>query len=249
MTITVDRTGFSPLDRGALFFAAVAIGVAVSPIMVQVGTSGWVVMAAAILVFSGTGELAYASVIASGGGLGPALAASLLVSSRFALLAMSMNNRWPTTRLERILIAHYASEPAVAAALEAAPRGQGAARTAFWQLAFWMAVGWILGSGVGLVIGSLVKNIKTIGLDAVFPSTFVAAILTAMRRPDTSTAALLGGVAAVALTPVLPAGMPVLLAALAAPVALFTPDRPWAPRRSPPRSRRHGQPPPTGGAS
>src|SRR4051812_47520635 len=70
--------GFTPLDLGALLLASIAIGVAVSAIMTDVGTSPWVVMAAAALAYSGTGELAYASVISSGGTMVPALAAALL---------------------------------------------------------------------------------------------------------------------------------------------------------------------------
>lgn len=218
--------GFSGLDLAALFLAALAIGVAVSPIMVEAGTPGWVVMAACCLAYSGTGELAYASVIVSGGGLGPALVASLLVSSRFGLLAMSMTNRWSAPLWERVGIAHFASEPSVAAAIEAAPRGPAAARRAFWQLSIWMAIGWVVGSALGLVLGNVVGDIRSIGLDAVFPATFVGAIVNAFRRQDTTVAAALGATAALALTPFLPAGLPVLIAALAAPVALMAPSRP-----------------------
>src|SRR5690242_11069916 len=94
--------GFRTSDLAALLLASVAIGIAVSAIMTDVGTSGPVVMGASALAYSGTGELAYASVIASGGGLAPASVAALLVSSRFGLLAMSMRNRWPAPLWERI---------------------------------------------------------------------------------------------------------------------------------------------------
>jgi predicted branched-subunit amino acid permease len=218
--------GFTPLDLGAMVVASIAIGVAVSAIMTEVGTSWWVVMAAATFAYSGTGELAYASVVSSGGGLAPALAAALLVSSRFGLLAMSMTNRWPASRLERVGVAHVASEPAVAAALDAAPHGPRAARRAFWQLAFWLAVGWVAGSALGLLLGDIVGDTRRIGLDAVFPASFVGAVVASFRRLDTAAAALGGGVVAVALTPFFPAGGPVLLAALVAPLALALAPRP-----------------------
>jgi predicted branched-subunit amino acid permease len=218
--------GFKPTDLAALLVASLAIGIAVSAIMTDVGTAPWVVMAAATFAYSGTGELAYASVISSGGTMVPALVAALLVSSRFGLLAMSMANRWPASRLERVGIAHVASEPAVAAAIEAGGAGPRAARRAFWQLAFWLALGWVIGSGLGLLLGDVVGDTKRIGLDAVFPASFVGAVVISFRRLDTAAAALGGGVAAVALTPFLPAGAPILVAALAAPLALLLPPRP-----------------------
>ena len=219
-------------EIAALLVASVASGIAVSPIMVDVGTPEWVVMAACLLAYSGTGERAYASVIASGGSLGPALAAGLLVSSRFGLLAMSMTGRWVAPTWERVAIAHFASEPSVAAALNAAPRGPAAARRAYWQLALWMAVGWVVGSAIGLLVGNAVGDIRTIGLDAVFPASFVGALVAAMRRLDSATAAVLGAATALALTPVLPPGLPVLVAALSAFVAMAYPARPLWKRKA-----------------
>src|SRR6478609_9291145 len=185
------KGGFKPTDLAALLVASIAIGIAVSAIMTDVGTAPWVVMAAAALAYSGTGELAYASVISSGGTMAPALAAALLVSSRFGLLAMSMANRWPASRLERVGIAHVASEPAVAAAIEAGDTiGPRAARRAYWQIATWLAAGWVIGSGLGLLLGDVLGDTKRVGLDAVFPASFVGAVVLSLRRLDTAAAAI-----------------------------------------------------------
>ena len=219
--------GFKPLDLGALLFASTAIGVAVTSIMQDVGTSGWVIMAGCMFAFSGTGEVAYASVIATGGGMTPALVAAMLVSSRFGLLAMSMTGRWKAPWWERIGVAHFASEVAVAAAIDNAPNGERAARRAFWQLALCTSAGWVIGSALGLGLGDIVGDTKRIGLDAVFPASFVGAVVNGLRRQDSAVAVVLGAVAAMALTPVLPSGVPVLIAAGASLVALAAPSRPW----------------------
>lgn len=216
-----------PVDLGTLLLASAAIGVAVTTIMRDVDTPAWVVMAAATLAYSGTGEVAYASVVATGGGLVPALVAAMLVSSRFGLLAMSMAGRWPASLWERMAVAHFASEVAVAAALTAAPQGRQAARRAFWQLALCTSAGWVIGSGLGLVLGDVIGDTRRIGLDVVFPASFVGAVVNSLRRTDSATAVVLGATAALALTPVLPAGLPVLCAAAGALVALAVPARTW----------------------
>ncbi len=212
-------------DLAALAVASVAVGVAVSAIMSDIGTSDAVIMAAAILAFSGTGELAYASVIASGGGLAPAVGAALLVSSRFGLLAMSMAKRWPAPAWERAAMAHITGEAQVAAALVAPD--PAAARRAYWQVALAMSGGWVVGSALGLLLGNVIGDTKAIGLDAVFPASLIAVVVGALRRRDTSAAAALGAVIALALTPFTPGGVPILVASVASVVALAVPATAW----------------------
>lgn len=216
-------------DGLALLIASIMIGVAVTASMTEIGSSWWVVQAAATFAYSGTGELAYASVIGSGGGTVAALTAAMLVSARFGLLAMSMKGRWPAWLLERIGIAHTASEPAVAAVI-AAGEDRVAARRSYWALVLWMNGGWIAGTALGLVLGNVVGDTRVIGLDVVFPASFVGAVVSSLRRQDSALAALGGAAVALSLTPLLPAGLPLLAAAGAGVVALRLPAEPLRPR-------------------
>ena len=50
-----------------------------------------------------------------------------------------------------------------------------------------------------------------LGVDAAYPAALVALLLPSLRRADARRAGLLGGAVAVAVTPWLPAGLPVLL--------------------------------------
>lgn len=215
-------------DLAALAVASIAVGIAVSAIMSGIGTSDAVIMAAAVLAFSGTGELAYASVIASGGGLVPAVVSALLVSSRFGLLAMSMAKRWPAPWWERAALAHITGEAQVAAALVAPD--PPAARRAYWQVALAMSGGWVIGSGLGLLLGNVIGNTRAIGLDAVFPASLIAVVVSALRRRDTAAAAGLGAVIALVLTPFTPGGVPILAASAASIVALAVPAQGWGRR-------------------
>ena len=219
-----ERGGISNLDITAMFISATIIGIAVAPIMVDVGTPKWVVLAAAFFAWSGTGEVAYASVIESGGSTIAAWVASMLVSSRFALLALSLKGRWQASTLERVGMYQYASEVAVANAIDQEHRlGSQAARRVFWQLAVPMASGWFIGSVLGLLLGNVVGDTRQIGLDVVFPASFIGTVVSGFQRRDSAVAVCGGLTAAIGLSPFLPAGLPILIAALTALVALLVP--------------------------
>ncbi len=216
-----DRGGIGWFDQAAMFASAAMIGVAVASIMTDIGTPGWVIIMASATSWAGTGEVAYASVISTGGGPPAALAAGWLVCSRFSLLCMSMKDRWPASTVERVGAYHYASEVAVAAAIDRGTRiGTAASRRAFWQLVMPMAAGWFLGSILGVALGNIVGDTRQIGLDAVFPASFIGSVVNGLTRRDSAVAVIGGAGAAIALTPVLPAGGPVLVASGAALLAL-----------------------------
>ena len=221
-TSSPPPAGLRAVDVAALFAATMAVGVTVSAIMVDIGTSAWVVILASVTAFSGSGELAFAAVKLSGGSTAAGLVSALLVSSRFGLLAMSIANRWPMGVLERIAAMQISGEPAVAAAITA--RDPASARRLYWQIALAMAVGWVAGSILGVGVGNVIGDTRAIGLDAVFPAVLLSTVTASLRRQPSAVAAVLGGLVAVVLVPVAPAGVPFLAAALAALVAAKVPD-------------------------
>ena len=108
-------------------------------------------------------------------------------------------------------------------------------RAAFWTCGLSLFGAWNVAVLLGVLAGSVVRNTNAFGLDATFPAVLIALALPALAELRTRVSAGTGAVIAVALTPVLPAGLPVL-AALA---GLATG---WRPRR---RSTAHPAPPPT----
>ena len=230
-----DSTWLRPADIAALGAASMAIGITVSALMTKIGTSSAVVLIASVTAFSGSGELAFASVMLAGGSTAAGLISALLVSSRFGLMAMSIANRWPMRTWEKIAAMQISGEPAVAAAITA--RDPASARRVYWQIALAMGGGWVAGTVLGVVLGNVIGDIRKIGLDAVFPAVLLGTVAAALRNRDTAVAAVLGGLIAVVLVPIAPAGLPFLLAALAALVASRVPSRrlrwPAAPRDTP----------------
>jgi predicted branched-subunit amino acid permease len=71
---------------------------------------------------------------------------------------------------------------------------------------------WQTGSLVGALAGSVIEDTDRYGLDAAFPAIILALVLPSLRDPTSRNPALVGAVVAVACTPFLPVGLPVLLA-------------------------------------
>ena len=78
----------------------------------------------------------------------------------------------------------------------------------------------MLTTAVG-ALGGEALDVRALGLDVAFPASFLALMGPALRTPTGRRVGLVAGVVAVALTPLLPAGLPILVAGLVAvPVGL-----------------------------
>jgi predicted branched-subunit amino acid permease len=73
------------------------------------------------------------------------------------------------------------------------------------------------------VVGALLVSdvdVHKFGLDALFPTFFLALLLAELREPRARPVAALGGIIAFALVPIAPAGVPILAASVAALLGL-----------------------------
>jgi predicted branched-subunit amino acid permease len=79
---------------------------------------------------------------------------------------------------------------------------------------------WVTGTVAGVLVGGV--DIEALGLDAVFPAFFLALLIGELRKGTRTSlgVALAGGALALALVPVSPVGVPVLLASGTALVGL-----------------------------
>jgi hypothetical protein len=85
-------------------------------------------------------------------------------------------------------------------------------RAAFWTCGLALFAIWNVSVLLGVLAGSVVRNTNAFGLDATFPAVVIALALPALADLRTRFSAGTGAVIAVALMPVLPAGLPVLAA-------------------------------------
>lgn len=165
------------------------------------------------LVFTGASQLAAVSVIDAGGSGAAAVGSALLLAARNALYGPVVARLLPTRWLPKAGASHFVIDETTAmAAIQA---DDADARDAFWWTALWLWSLWNVGSIAGALLGAVIGEPEAWGLDAAFPAAFVALLAPHLRHRPGQVAALLGAALAVAATPIAPAGVPLLVAALA----------------------------------
>lgn len=203
----VDRATLR--DVAALAIAATVIGVSFGAIAVAAGLPGPLVMAMSVLVFAGGAQFLAVGLLAAGSPVG-ALLGGLLLNARhlpFGLaVADAVGHRWPA----RLAGSHLLIDESVAFALaQPDPRRR---RAAYWLVGVTLFVTWNAGTIAGIMLGGAVADPAVFGLDAAFPAGLLALLWPSLRDSTARNVALTGVAVALLTTPLLPAGVPVLLA-------------------------------------
>ncbi|MGS2618373.1 AzlC family ABC transporter permease [Micromonospora sp. LZ34] len=215
---TVQRTA----DRGvlrdvaAIGAAMIAVGASFGAVAVAAGLPGWATVAMSVVVFAGGAQFMAVGLVAAGSPLAAVLA-GLLLNARHLPFGLTLGDSFGPRRWHRLLGSHLMTDEATAFAL-ARPAGP-ARRRAFWLAGVLFFVTWNVGTVLGVLAGGAVGDPAALGLDAAFPAGLIALLLPTLRDRDTRRMALAGAALAVLTTPLLPAGLPVLLA-LAGPALL-----------------------------
>lgn len=218
-------------DVAALIAAASIIGVSFGAIAVAAGLSAWVVIAMSVLIFAGGSQFMALGMLAAGSPAGAALG-GLLLNARhlpfgFAVTGV-VGQRWPA----RLLGAHLMIDESVAFAL--AQTDPARRRAAYWLTGGGLFLAWNIGTVAGVALGTAAGDPATLGLDAAFPAGLMALVLPSLRDPVARRVALVGAAVAVLATPLLPPGLPVLLA-LVGLVAALVGRRPVPPGEAGPQ--------------
>ena len=176
---------------------------------------GAVVMSA--IVFAGSAQFAAISIITGGGGVGAAVGAAALMNSRFLPMGIALA---PSLRGGPLLRA-LQGQTVVDASWVMANEGEGHfdRHFLFGATAAQYAT-WLGGTAAGALGGGALGDPQALGLDAIFPAFFLALLLPELRDERSRAVALAGALIALALVPLAPAGVPVLVASVAALVGL-----------------------------
>ena len=202
----------------ASLLLGISFGVLARPVM---GAAAAIVMS--VIVFAGSAQFAALAVLSAGGGAVAAIVAGVLLNLRFVPMGIAIA---PSLRHGAWLRAAR-GQALVDASWALSSRGHGRFDVDFLLGATAIQYpAWVLGTVAGALAGSAIGNPNALGLDAIFPAFFLGLLVGELRRPAARPVALLGAVIALALTPLAPAGVPIIAAALAALLGLRPVSRP-----------------------
>jgi len=215
-------------ERRAIVVNAAGVGIAVAAYGVSFGaiavTGGLTVLQTqflSALMFTGGSQFALVGVLIAGGGAASAVATSVMLGFRNAFYALAMAPVLKVHGLRRLIAAQLTIDESTAMAVGRSVEHDGgrASRLAFWATGISVFVFWNLATLLGAAGANALGDPKVWGLDAAIPAGFIALVWPRLNDRRSWTIGLTAAAVALALTPFLRPGVPVLLTAVVAVVA------------------------------
>lgn len=162
--------------------------------------------------FAGSAQFAVSSILGAGGGTFAAIAAAVLLNTRYAPISISVARLFHGPRLRRLA----ESQLIVDESWALSSRGGGRFdRRLLLGAGLLLYASWVSGTAVGVLAGDALGDPKNLGLDGAFPALFLALLVPQLRAPQAALAAVLAGAIALILIPVTPPGTPIVAASAA----------------------------------
>ena len=191
------------------FFVSLSFGVLAR----EAGMPAVAAIVMSAVVFAGSAQFAALSILVAGGGLGAAVLAAAMMNSRYLPMGIALAPSLSGGPLKRAVQGQALVDPSWAVAARADGTFD---RWKLFGTSVPQYVAWVGGTVVGVFGGNALGDPSKFGLDAVFPTFFLALLLAEMRDRRSRGVAALGALIALVLIPFVPPGLPVLVASLAA---------------------------------
>lgn len=179
--------------------------------------------ALSLLVFTGASQFALVGALAAGGNPFTAAAGAFFLGVRNAFYGLRLSQLLALPRAVRPFAAQWVIDETTAVTLAQPTRR--AARIGFTVTGLTLYVLWNLTTLAGALGAEAIGDTDAWGLDAASPAVFLALLAPMLTTATERIAAGVAVLLALGFLPVLPAGAPVLMAALAAPLVLFLKGR------------------------
>ena len=211
----------SPTFRDSLSvsFTVGAYGVAFGAAAVANGFSVLQSCLLSLLTFSGASQFAVVGVIGAGGSAVSAIATASLLGIRNGLYGVLMAPILKVRGLKRLVAAHLTIDESTGVSLSQEPRGMQAMREGFWLTGFGVFLFWNLFTLAGALGAKAMGDPSAWGLDAAVPAAFLGLVWPRLKSSTDRTLAVVAAFFAIATTPFLPAGLPIIGTALLAVIA------------------------------
>ncbi|GEO91201.1 hypothetical protein KFL01_05070 [Kocuria flava] len=189
-------------------------GISFGALSVAAGLTFWQTVALSALMFTGGSQFAFIGVLSGGGAGASALGAATLLGVRNAVYGMSMNALVRPRGWKRVLAAHVTIDESNAAASSQADPVEE--RRGFWVAGLGVWVLWNLFTVLGALLGNALGDPARWGLDGAAVAAFLGLLWPRLSaREPVAVAAVCALVTALTI-PVLPPGVPILVAAVVA---------------------------------
>lgn len=179
--------------------------------------------ALSLLVFTGASQFALVGALAAGGSALAAAAGAFFLGARNAFYGLRLSQLLALPRVVRPLAAQWVIDETAAVSLAQPTRRS--ARIGFAVTGLSLYVLWNLTTLLGALGADAIGDTRAWGLDAAGPAVFLALLAPMVKSGTERVVAGLAVLLGLGLLPVLPAGVPVLAAALAAPLVLWARGR------------------------
>ena len=198
--------------------ATSAYGISYGALAVAAGLDIWQTCVLSLVMFTGGSQFAFVGVVAAGGvaALPSAVASAVLLGVRNIAYGIRMSPVIGAGFWRRARAAHFTIDETVAVSLAQSDRR--ARLVGFWVTGIGIYLGWNLSTLLGGILGDVLGDPKTWGLDAAAAAAFLGLIWPRIKQRQAIAVAVGAAFVAAALTPVVIPGMPVLLAAVVAVV-------------------------------
>ncbi len=182
-------------------------------------TAGMGVAAAVVMsatTFAGSAQFAAASVLENGGTVAAAILSAVLLNARYAGMSIAVASIFPGGRIRRFFESQLIVDESWALS--------GRSGRFEWPIlvgsGLFLYVLWVSSTALGTVVGERLGDPNDLGLDAAFAALFLALARPYLRGRRALEAAALAAVITLVLLPVAPAGVPLVVAAIACVLGL-----------------------------
>jgi 4-azaleucine resistance transporter AzlC len=172
--------------------------------------------------FAGSAQFAVSSILGAGSGAAAAIAAAVLLNTRYAPISISVASLFHGPLLRRLAESQLIVDESWALSSRGAGRFD---RRLLIGAGLLLYVSWVSGTAVGVFAGRALADPKVLGLDGAFPALFLALLVPQLQGRRAVAAAAASAVIALLLIPFTPPGVPIVAASAACLLGLRRRDR------------------------
>jgi len=193
-----------------------AYGIAFGAAGVAAGFSVFQSCLLSLLTFSGASQFAIVGVIGAGGSAISGITTASLLGIRNGLYGLRMAPLLQVKGLRRVVAAQITIDESTGVALSQEERGETAMRHGFWLTGFGVYIFWNIFTLIGALGAQAMGDPAAWGLDAAVPAAFLGLVWPRLKKNSDRILAASAALLSLALTPILPAGIPIISTAILA---------------------------------